>query len=120
MSAGIGMRGRAATLSSLGRTPSRKMTWPKSWTRAAPIEFYSEKVPICEGVKRARKKARVATFLMGESSDPIASSRGIWIMSRVVVTRSITQTKQAGTLAAPWGIRSHSLSSLGVQKELRG
>ena len=54
---------------------------------------------------------------MGESSDPIASLRDIWIMSRAaVVTRSITQTKQAGTLAAPWGIRSHSLSPFWVQK----
>ena len=54
---------------------------------------------------------------MGESSDPIASLRDIWIMSRgAVVTRSITQTKQAGTLAASWGIRSHSLSPFWVQK----
>ena len=28
---------------------------------------------------------------MGESSDPIASLRDIWIMSRAAVTRSITQ-----------------------------
>ena len=40
-------------------------------------------------------------------------------MSRAAVTRSITQTKQAGTLAAPWGIRSHSLSPLGI-KDLIG
>ena len=40
-------------------------------------------------------------------------------MSRAAV-RSITQTKQAGTLAAPWGIHSHSLSLLGVRKTLRG
>ena len=39
-------------------------------------------------------------------------------MSRAAV-RSITQTKQAGTLAAPWGTHSHSLSPLGVQKALR-
>ena len=59
------------------------------------------------GRKRARKAVRVATKLMEESSDPIASSRDIWIMSRAAVTRSITtQTKQAGTLAAPWGIRT--------------
>ena len=57
---------------------------------------------------------------MGESSDPIASSKGVWIVSRAAVTRSITQTKQAGTLAVPWGIRSHSLSPLGVQKAVRG
>ena len=48
------------------------------------------------GRKCARKAARVATYLMRESSDPIASSRDIWIMSRAAVTRSITQTKQAG------------------------
>ena len=53
---------------------------------------------------------------MGESSDPIASLRGIWIVSRAAVTRSIMQPKQAGTLAAPWGIRSHSLSPFWVQK----
>ena len=41
-------------------------------------------------------------------------------MPRAAVTRSITQTKQAGTLATPWGIHSHSLSPLGVQKALRG
>ena len=29
------------------------------------------------GRKRARKAARVATYLMGESSDPIASSRDV-------------------------------------------
>ena len=40
-------------------------------------------------------------------------------MSRAAV-RSITEIKQAGTLAAPWGIHSHSLSLLGVQKALRG
>ena len=33
-------------------------------------------------------------------------------MSRAAVTRSITQTKQAGTLAVPWGIRSHSFKSV--------
>ena len=27
--------------------------------------------------------------------------------------RSITQTKQAGTLAAPWGMHSHSFESVG-------
>ena len=57
---------------------------------------------------------------MGESSDPIASLRDIWIMSRAAVTRSITQPKQAGTLAAPCGIRNHSLIPLGVQKAVRG
>ena len=71
------------------------------------------------GRKRARKAVEVATWLMGESSDPIASLRDIWIMSRAAV-RSITQTKEAGTLAAPRGIRSHSLSPLGVQKTVRG
>ena len=40
-------------------------------------------------------------------------------MSRAAVKR-IRQTKQAGTLAAPWGMHSHSLSPLGVQKALRG
>ena len=25
------------------------MTWPRSWTRAAPIEFYSEKALTCGG-----------------------------------------------------------------------
>ena len=53
---------------------------------------------------------------MGESSDPIASLRDIWIVSRAAVTRSIMQSKQARTLAAPWGIRSHSLSPFWVQK----
>ena len=57
---------------------------------------------------------------MGESSDPIPSLRDIWIMSRAAVTRSITQPKQAGTLAAPWGIRSVSLSPFGAQKAVRG
>ena len=57
---------------------------------------------------------------MGESSDPIASLRDIRIMPRAAVTKSITQTKQAGTLAAPWGIRSHSLSPFWVQKVVRG
>ena len=41
-------------------------------------------------------------------------------MLGAAVTRSITQTKQAGTLAAPWGIRSHSLSPLGMQKAVKG
>ena len=41
-------------------------------------------------------------------------------MSRAAVTRSITQPKQAGTLAAPCGIRNHSLIPLGVQKAVRG
>ena len=72
------------------------------------------------GRRRAGKTARVATKRMGELSDPIASSRDIWIKPRASVTRSITQTKQAETLAAPWGIRSHSLSSLGAQKTFRG
>ena len=40
-------------------------------------------------------------------------------MSSAAVTRSITQIKQVRTLAVPWGIRSHSLSPLGVQKALR-
>ena len=70
--------------------------------------------------KHAREAARVATELMGGWSDPIASLRDIWIMSRAAVTRSMTQPKQAGTLAAPWGIHSHSLSPLGVQKAARG
>ena len=56
---------------------------------------------------------------MGESSDPIASLRDIWILSRAAV-RSITQTKQAGTLVAPWGIHSHSLSLLGYRKQSGG
>ena len=56
---------------------------------------------------------------MWESSDPIESLIDIWIMSRAAVTRSITQPKQAGTLAAPWGISSHSLSPLEVQKVVR-
>ena len=41
-------------------------------------------------------------------------------MSRAAVTRNITQTKQAGMLAAPWGIRSHLLSPFWVQKAFRG
>ena len=57
---------------------------------------------------------------MGGSSEPIAYLRDIWIVSRAAVTRSITQPKQAGTLAEPWSIRSHSLSPLGVQKAVRG
>ena len=57
---------------------------------------------------------------MGESSDLVAPLRDIWIMSRAAITRSITQPKQAGTLAAPWGIRSHSLRPLGVKKAVRG
>ena len=40
-------------------------------------------------------------------------------MSRATV-RSITQMKQVRTLVAPWGIHSHSLSPLEVQKTLRG
>ena len=57
---------------------------------------------------------------MGELFDSIVSSRVILIMSRAAITRSIAQTKQAGTLAAPWGIRSHSISPLGLQKAVRG
>ena len=57
---------------------------------------------------------------MGEPSDPIASSTDVWIVSRAAATRSIMQTKQTGTLAAPGGIRSHSLSPLGAQKAVRG
>ena len=37
MSRGMGMRARAAILSSLGRTPSWEITCPKNSTRAAPI-----------------------------------------------------------------------------------
>ena len=72
------------------------------------------------GRKRARKAARVATYSMGESSDPIVSSTDMLIMSRAAATKNITQTKQAGTPAVPWGIHSHSLSPLGVQKALMG
>ena len=70
--------------------------------------------------KHAREAARVATELVGEWSDPIASLRDIWIISRATVTRSMTQPKLAGTLVAPWGIHSHSLSPLGVHKAARG
>ena len=37
MSVGIGMRVRAATRSSLRRTPSFEMVWPRKSTRTAPI-----------------------------------------------------------------------------------
>ena len=37
MSRGMGMRARAAIVSSLGRTPSWEITCPKNSTRAAPI-----------------------------------------------------------------------------------
>ena len=42
MSDGIGMRVRAATRLSLGRTPSAEMMWPRKSTRAAPILDLSE------------------------------------------------------------------------------
>ena len=70
--------------------------------------------------KRAREAARVATSLMGESSDPIASLRDIWIMSEAAITRSITQPKQAGTLAAPWGIRKSFVKSVGGEESSQG
>ena len=57
---------------------------------------------------------------MGESSDPIASSGDIWIMSRAAVTRSIKQTKQAGTPEASWGIRSHSFKFVGGAESTQG
>ena len=37
MSGGMGMRARAAILSSSGRTPSLEIMYPKKSTRAAPI-----------------------------------------------------------------------------------
>ena len=46
MPAGIGMRGSAATLSSLGRVPFREMTWSRMSIRAVPIMFYSERASI--------------------------------------------------------------------------
>ena len=87
-------------------------------SRGSDRVFFGERSDLW-GRKRGRKAATVATYLMGESSDTISSSRNIWIMLRAAGTRSITQTKEAGTTAAPWGVRSHSLSPLGVQKALR-
>ena len=45
--------------------------------------------------------AKVATWAMGESSDPIASSRYIRMMSRPSVTSRMTERNQAGAPAAP-------------------
>ena len=60
-------------------------------------------------VAQTRKEGSKSRYVIDwESSDAIAYLiRDIWIMSRVTV-RSITQMKQAGTLAAPWDIHSHS------------
>lgn len=70
---GTGMLDRAATLSSLGRTPSTEMRWPKKSTRAAPICLAiafvygdSFRVWTCS---RANKVASVATLVRGQLSD---------------------------------------------------
>ena len=55
MPVGIGMRVRAATRSSLGRTPSAEMTWPKKSTRAAPIRDLSGESLVYEDADARRR-----------------------------------------------------------------
>ena len=58
---------------------------------------------------------------MRQSFDPIAYLIYIQMLSRATITRgSMTQTKQAGAPAAPWGMRSHLKSPWGMQKIARG
>ena len=42
------------------------------------------------------------------------------MLSRPLVTSRMTETNQTGAPAAPWGMRNHSKSPLGVQKAVRG
>ena len=42
------------------------------------------------------------------------------MLSRSLVTSRTTETNHTGAPAAPWGMRNHSLSPLGVQKTVRG
>ena len=55
------MRVRAATRSSLGRTPSAEMTGPKKSTRAAPIRDFSGESFGLWRRKRAKKVDNVGT-----------------------------------------------------------
>ena len=41
-------------------------------------------------------------------------------MSRATVTRSITQPKQAGTLAVPWGHTQPFVTSVGGEESSQG
>ena len=61
MSDGIGMRVRAATLSSLGRTTSFEIMWPRKSTRAAPILDLSRESFNWYRRRRAKKAANVVT-----------------------------------------------------------
>ena len=61
MSRGMGMRARAAILSSLRRTPSWEIMCPKKATRAAPIRvLFGDSFKLCSR-SRAKKVAKVAT-----------------------------------------------------------
>ena len=61
MSVGIGMRVRAVTRSSLARTPSAEMMWPRKSTHAAPIRDLSGESFSLWRRRRAKKAADVAT-----------------------------------------------------------
>ena len=56
MSDGTVMRVRAATRSSLGRTPSAEMMWPRKSTRAAPILDCPGRALIGEGAGARRRQ----------------------------------------------------------------
>ena len=66
MSDSIDMRVRAATRSSLGRTPSAEMMWPRKSTRAAPIRDLSEGALVGEGAG-ARKRQLMSLRDEGDS-----------------------------------------------------
>ena len=58
---GIGMRVRAATRSSLGRTPSAEMMWPRKSTCAASIRDLSGESFSWWRRRRAKKADNVVT-----------------------------------------------------------
>lgn len=72
---------------------------------AAPIRGVSGKIFSLWRRNHAKKIASVAAWLIGQSSEPIASSRYILILSRPAIRSLVTETNQAGAPAAPWGMQ---------------
>ena len=105
MSAGIGMRGREVILPSLDTIlrndgPGVRLARLRSGFIRRKLQFVRA---------QSRKESILSRYVF--DGGVVLSD---WIFKRHLdhgeggLTRSITQTKQAGKSAAPWGIHSHS------------
>ena len=104
MSVGIGMRVKVALVIRVDTTLRDDMA-QKVNSRSFDLCFVLD---INLWNRQRAKAAKVATWLILDSSVPIASSRYIRMFSRPAVTSPMTETNQVGAPLAPTGMRSHS------------